>query len=388
MVGMSPVRRTLAVAVAALLPTFALVAAGQQAPERARATYARALELESKGEQGAALALLWEAAALAPRDADIQNRLGKALERIGALDAAIAAYRSAISERADFREASNNLILALAKAGQGAEAVERARALVRVAPDDSERLFTLGLALSEVDVEDAIVTFRRVLSLAPKHVLARYNLALVLKRTDRLGDALNELERILAIEPRPEAYYTRGMIYSHQGDLDRAAMALRDAVAASPNFAEAHAALGSVLKARRDWPGAAAALRRAIGLTPDDPAPHFTLAQVQRSAGDERGAAAELARANLLRQRQQSDQEATMWTAAGTQKLDRGDLAGALDLFRRASAVNGGYAPAHYQMGRALQALGRAEEAQQAFARAAALNPSLATPRAPESPQR
>jgi tetratricopeptide (TPR) repeat protein len=388
MVGMSPVRRTLAVAVAALLPTFALVAAGQQAPERARATYARALELESKGEQGAALALLWEAAALAPRDADIQNRLGKALERIGALDAAIAAYRSAISERADFREASNNLILALAKAGQGAEAVERARALVRVAPDDSERLFTLGLALSEVDVEDAIVTFRRVLSLAPKHVLARYNLALVLKRTDRLGDALNELERILAIEPRPEAYYTRGMIYSHQGDLDRAAMALGDAVAASPNFAEAHAALGSVLKARRDWPGAAAALRRAIGLTPDDPAPHFTLAQVQRSAGDERGAAAELARANLLRQRQQSDQEARMWTAAGTQKLDRGDLAGALDLFRRASAVNGGYAPAHYQMGRALQALGRAEEAQQAFARAAALNPSLATPRAPESPQR
>jgi tetratricopeptide (TPR) repeat protein len=388
MVGMSRVRRTLAIVVVALLPTLAIAAAGQEAAERARATYARALELESKGEQGAALALLWEAAALAPRDADIQNRLGKALERIGALDAAIAAYRSAISERADFREASNNLILALAKAGQGTEAVERARALVRGAPEDPERLFTLGLALSEVDVEDAIVTFRRVLSLAPKHVLARYNLALVLKRTDRLGEALEELERILTIEPRPEAYYTEGMIYSHQGDLDRAAMALRDAVAASPSFAEAHAALGSVLKARRDWPGAAAALRRAIALTPEDPAPHFTLAQVQRSARDERGAATELARANLLRERQQSEQEATMTTAAGTQKLDRADLAGALDLFRRATAVNSAYAPAHYQMGRALQALGRAEDARQAFARAAALNPSLATPRAPESPQR
>jgi tetratricopeptide (TPR) repeat protein len=387
MIGMSRLRRTLAVVVAALLPTLALVAAGQEAPERARATYVRALELESKGEQRAALALLWEAAALAPRDADIQNRLGKALERIGALDAAIAAYRSAISERADFRDASNNLILALAKAGQGTEAVERARALVRVAPQDPERLFTLGLALSDVDVEDAIVTFRRLLSLAPKHVLARYNLALVLKRTDRLGEALEELERILAIEPRPEAYYTKGMIYSHRGDLDRAAMALRDAVAASPGFAEAHAALGSVLKARRDWPAAAAALRRAIALTPDDPAPHFTLAQVQRSAGNERGAATELARANLLRERQQSAQEATMWTAAGTQKLDRGDLAGALDLFRRATAVNPAYAPAHYQMGRALQALGRAEEARQAFARAAALNPGLAAPRPPEAPQ-
>src|SRR5215212_2124457 len=120
MAEMSRTGRTLAVLVVALLPVRAIVAAGQDAVERARATYARAIALESKGEQAAALALLWEAAALAPRDPDIQNRLGKALERIGALDAAIAAFRSAVAERPDFREASNNLILALAKAGHGA----------------------------------------------------------------------------------------------------------------------------------------------------------------------------------------------------------------------------------------------------------------------------
>ena len=64
----------------------------------------------------AALSLLWEAAGLAPRDADVQHRLGEALERIGALDAAIDAYRRAIAARPDFSRADNSLI---ARAGKG-----------------------------------------------------------------------------------------------------------------------------------------------------------------------------------------------------------------------------------------------------------------------------
>jgi protein O-GlcNAc transferase len=384
---MSAHRGIAIVIAAAMLLSPAIAAAGQDAAVRARAAYTRALELETKGEQAAALSLLWEAAGLAPRDAEVQNQLGKALERIGALDAATAAYRSALADRPDFPEASNNLILALAKSGHGPEAVQRARALVALAPANPDRLFTLGLALSEVNVDDAIAAFRRVLTLAPRHVLARYNLALVLKRTDRLEDALDELAQALAIEPRPEVYYTRGMIYWHQGDLDRASAALGDAIAAGPDFAEAYSALGSVLKGKGDWRGAASALRRAIALTPSQPAPHYALAQVLRAGGDERGASTELAAADRLRHRHQAEQEATMWTSAGTHKLDGGDLAGALELFQRATVASADYAPAHYQMGRTLQALGRADAARQAFARAAALNPSLAAPRIPDLPE-
>ena len=210
----------------------------------------------------------------------MQNRLGEALERIGALDAAVEAYRRALAERPAFRKASNNLILALVKTGHGPEAVARARALIAEAPGNPERYFTLGLAQSEQDVDGAIQTFRKVLELAPRHTLARYNLALVLRRADRLPEALAELERALAIEPRPEAHYMMGVIYWHQGDLDRAAAALRAAVAAEPKYADAHDALGNVLKARRDWSGAAASLRRAIALRPDSPASHYTLGLV------------------------------------------------------------------------------------------------------------
>src|SRR5688500_11287110 len=188
------------------------------------------------GLQEQDLSRLWEAAARAPRDADVQNRLGEALERIGALDAAVDAYRAALSVRPDFRQASNNLILALVKAGKGEEAVQLAGALAAAAPDDPDRHFTLGLAQSEQNVTDAIASFRRALALVPRHTLARYNLALVLKRADRLPEAIDELERALAIEPRAEVHYTLGVIYWHQGDADRAARALRAAVAMQPDY--------------------------------------------------------------------------------------------------------------------------------------------------------
>jgi tetratricopeptide (TPR) repeat protein len=375
--------RRLTIVITVGLWIAAVTAVSGQGDTRAREAYSRAIVLETQGNNPAALSLLWEAAGLAPHDADIQSRLGEALERIGALDAAIAAYRQAVSERPAFRKASNHLILALVKAGQSQEAVQRARALVALAPDDPDRYFTLGLAQSEQDVADAIESFRKVLALAPRHTLARYNLALVLKRTDRLEEALDELDRALAIEPRPEAYYTRGVIYWHVGDLDRATTALGDAVAAEPRFAEAYETLGSVLKAKRDWPGAAAALRRAIALRPDLPAAHYTLGQVLRMNGEERAARTEFAEAERLRTHEQLEQEATMWTAAGTRKLDSGDLAGALELFERATALNDTYAPAHYQMARTLQRLGQHEASRRAFARAAALNPSLVPPREP-----
>jgi tetratricopeptide (TPR) repeat protein len=356
------------------------VVPAQEASGRAKQAYERGIELESQGNHAAALSLLWEAAGLAPRDADIQNRLGEALERMGALDGAVDAYRRAIAERPGFRKASNNLILALGKVGKSAEAVERARALVAASPSDPDRLFTLGLALSEHDVEQSIAAFTRTLELAPRHALARYNLALVLRRVDRQADALRELDAALAIERRPQALYTQGVIYWHQGDLRRAADSLRAAIAISSDYADAHYALGGVLKTERDWTGAAASLRKAIALQPDLFSARYALAQVLRSAGDERGARATIDEAERLRDRSNREREAITWTSVGIQKVEGGDLSGALDALTRATAAFDTYAPAHYQMGLVFSRLGRADAARAAFARAQQLNPSLVPP--------
>jgi tetratricopeptide (TPR) repeat protein len=355
-------------------------AAQQDAKARAASAYARAIQHEQTGDAAGALALLWEAAGLDPGSADIQHRLGEALERVGALDAAIEAYRAAVAARPSNRKASNQLILALVGAGRGQEAMALARAGVAAAPDDPDRHFTLGLAQSEPDVEGAIASFRRALALEPRHTLARYNLALVLKRADRMAEAREELQRVIAAEPRAEAHYTLGVIYLHQGDLDRAARALQAAIAAEPGYADAHHTLGAVLQARRDWTGAAAALRRAIALRPDLSGAHYTLARVLLASGDAEEAQRHLAEAHRLREQARLEQEARTWTSVGATRLDAGDAVGALDAFRRATAILDTYAPAHYQAGLALRRLGRPDAAAAAFARARQLNPSLLPP--------
>jgi tetratricopeptide (TPR) repeat protein len=376
-------RRRLAIVVASvLLARASVVVLAAQAPSaRAKEAYARALELEANRDHSGALALLWEAAELAPHDADVQNRLGEALERMGALEAAVDAYRRALAERPAFRKAADNLILALVKSGRGGEALERARALVAAAPDDPNGHFTLGLAQSEQDIAEAIGSFRRALELAPRHSLARYNLALVLKRADRADEAVEELTRAIEIEPRAEAHYTLGVIYWQRGDLNRAASALRAAVAADPQYADAHYTLGAVLGARRDWTGAAESLRRALALRPDLAGAHYTLARVLLSAGDDRAARMHLAEADRLRQRAQLEQEAGVWTTTGIEKLEAGDLVGAIDHFRRATSIFEAYAPAHYQMALAFERLGQHDASRAAFARARQLNPTLVPPR-------
>ena len=363
-----------------IVAAAASLLAAQAPPARARDLYARALELDRRGNAAAALSLLWEAAGLAPADGVIQERLGEALERIGALDAAVEAFRAATDAKPAAPGAANHLVLALVKAGRSGEAIARARARTAESPGEADRWFTLGLAQSDVDVDGAIESFRRVLAIDARHGLAHYNLALVFLHTDRLDAALDELQQAIAIQPRPEIHYTLGTLYQRQGNLDRAVAALGDAVAANPDYTDAHLALGAVLKARGDLKRAASSLKRAAQLRPDLAAPQIVLAQTLALSGDEQGAKRASAEAGRLTTLAQRSQEAATLTAAGAQKLDAGDAAGAADIFRRATQAFDAFAPAHYQLGRALQRLGQHDAAKASFARAQQLNPALVPP--------
>src|SRR5207244_9355009 len=97
-------------------------------------------------------------------------------------------------------------------------------------------------------------------------------------------------------------------------------------------------------------------------------------------SGDTRGARAQLADAERLRLRADAEHQAAVWTAVGTRQFDEGDPSAAIESLHRAIGVLESYAPAHYQMGRALQRLNRTNEARAAFARARQLNPSLVPP--------
>ena len=215
--------------------------------------------------------------------------LADGLERVGALDAAIEAWRAALAARPADRRASRGLALALVAVGRSPEAVTLARTAAESAPKDSEALFTLGLAQSEQDVEAAMTTLRTLLDRAPDHTLARYNLALLLRRADRLDEAVAELDRVIALDPRAEAHYALGLTWWQRGDAARATASFEAAIAMEPRYAEAYHKLGVVRAAQRDWAAAHAALQRSLTLRPGMAEVHDTLARVLRASGDDAG---------------------------------------------------------------------------------------------------
>jgi tetratricopeptide (TPR) repeat protein len=346
----------------------------------ARAAYEQAIALEARGDHAAALSLLWAAAGADPADADIQGRLGEALERIGALDAAIDAQERALRLRPSALRTMRALVGALAKAGRGADAVRRAQAWLDASPADDERRLTLALALAEQDVDAAMRTLRDVIARRPAHALAHYNLALLLKRVDRADEAIAAAERALALEPQPETHAALGALHLQRGDLPSAVAALDAATRATPRSADAWLQLGTALAAHGDLRRSADAMRRAIALRPANWSGHAALAGVLARAGDRSGAERASTEAERLRDEERREREAVVITAVGVARLDGDHLAAAVERFRAAIAIAPRYAPAYYHLGRAQQRLGQRDEARAAFATAQQLNPSLVAP--------
>ena len=152
-----------------------------------------------------------------------------------------------------------------------------------------------------------------------------------------------------------------------QGDFDKAVSALNAAIQAKPDYAEAHYTLGTVLKQQGKLPEAAASLREAIRLQPDFAGAHTTLAAILRQLGDTEGAARESRLGAQISKDKTNLQAATFDTNSGIRLLKVGDLEGAISQFRAAIALAPSYAPAHFNLAKALRQKGNTEEASQEF---------------------
>jgi tetratricopeptide (TPR) repeat protein len=193
------------------------------------------------------------------------------------------------------------------------------------------------------------------------------------------------LRKATELDPElADAHYTLGMTLWQQGESVTAENELRAAIRAKPDYAEAYYTLGTVLKQQEKWQDAAAALQETIRLQPYLAGAHTTLAAVLRAMGDAQGATEESRKGALLAKESTDMQAAVFATNSGKRLMNAGDLDGAISQFRAAVASTPGYAPAHYQLGLALQRKGNAEESGREFKKAAELG---AQPKAEPQPK-
>ena len=99
-----------------------------------------------------------------PNSITLFNIQGASSAGLGRLDAAIAAYNSALAIKPDYAEAYNNMGAALRVQGKLEEAIEAYNKALAIKPDFAEAYYNMGIALQEQGkLEEAIEAYNKAL---------------------------------------------------------------------------------------------------------------------------------------------------------------------------------------------------------------------------------
>ena len=189
------------------------------------------------------------------------------------------------------------------------------------------------------DLRSSEALCREVLLSAPRNAPALHLLGLLLRETDRLGEAVESLRKAARLAPRDVVLLNNlGNLLKEQGALAEAEAVYTRVLAQRPDYHNARFNLGRTLQAMGD-------ARRAV--------PCFRkLSQVAAADGG-------------------------VWEALCAALLDAGQAEEAIAAGERAVAVAPELADAHNGLGLALADLGRFDEAAECYRRALALQPGF-----------
>jgi tetratricopeptide (TPR) repeat protein len=323
------------------------------------------------GDPLAAHAVLAPLAAQQPRAASVHYELGQTLAALGKADEAISALRRAAALKPDMPEAWGALGDQLTLAGDtpGADAayaqhirasvndpvlMEAAIALCEDRLAVAERLLRDHLHRFPTDVAairmlaeagtrlgrygDAENLLARCLELAPSFVGARHNYAIVLYRQQKAAQAIPQIERLLALEPRDPAYrLLMAAAFGLVGEYDRAIEIYERVLAEYPDQPKIWLSYGHALRTAGRVDDALVAYRRCIAMTPEMGEAYWSLANLKTerfSPAEEAAIGAQLARPDLS-----ADNRLHLHYALGKALEDRGDFTVSFEHYARGAEL-------------------------------------------------
>lgn len=227
------------------------------------------VELQA-GRYQAAIQYFHQALALTSYDPVLHNNLGVAFFRLGWLDSAIVSYEAAVRLRPHYFTAYRNLAgayLATRKTPSALKAIDLA--LQHHADADNYALrATIHEALEHY--EAAIRDYRSALSLAPDSANLYNNLGALYFKLSRLDQAIEQFELALQKEPaHAAAAFNLASALARQCRLEESRRYYEQALQHAPAMYEAENNLGLVLLALNDETGAIGRFRRAHAIKTD-----------------------------------------------------------------------------------------------------------------------
>jgi tetratricopeptide (TPR) repeat protein len=334
---------------------------------------------EPRSKQGLeeAIGYYRAAVALRPGSAPVHINLGVALKAKGDVAGAIAEYKRAIALDPKDALAHSNLGLALQAQGDVAEAIAAYRKATALDPKDAPAHNNLGLALqAQGNVAGAIAAYRKAIALEPKSAPAHSNLGYALQAQGDVAGAIAAYRKATALDPKSApAHSNLGNGLQAQGDVAGAIAAYKRAIALDPKLALARTDLGLALQAQADMAGAIAAYRKATALDPKSALAHVNLGDGLQAQGDVAGAIAAYRKAIALEPKGATKAHNKLGVLLNDRLKDH---KAAATCFRRAIALDPKYAPAHSNLGKALEGQGDVAGAIAEFKKAIALDPKYA----------
>jgi len=308
---------------------------------------------------------------LDPTDAASHDYLGVTLSDSGLSDQALPEFQKAVELDQSLAPAHYHLASAYARANNKQEAIHEYEKALWLQPTMVEARNGLSaVCWKSGDLDGAIRLLQQIVDANPGFWEARYNLGLALwqryrdpgrlPEKDDLEEAIQQLRAAVQQQPRrPKIYLALGQILAETEDLSGGVETLRKAVDVAPGDPEYVYNLGSALRLQGDLNAAEQAFRKTLQLSPNHAQARRALGLVLRQKGELEAAATELRQAAS-----EQPADAEVRHNLGSVLLSLNDLSGAIDELGQAVSLDPYYSEARLTLARALQRVGRAEEAQ------------------------
>jgi tetratricopeptide (TPR) repeat protein len=233
---------------------------------------------------------------LDPKFPMIYQNLGQSLWIHGDLDAALAAYRTALERDPDSENIKRDLAGLLNDIGnrhrsQGElnAAITAYQEAAALNPSDPAAHFNLGNVwrYDRKDQRRAVAAYETAIRLDPKQAVYHANLALARLDLGEFARGLEAAEQAVKLAPNVALYRNiLGWARYLNGDSSGAIPEYEEAIRLDPKLATPHNNLGLIWMANGDTVRAAAAFRRAAELSPTWDIPHANLGDLYLRAGD------------------------------------------------------------------------------------------------------
>ncbi|HEV3486387.1 MAG TPA: tetratricopeptide repeat protein, partial [Vicinamibacterales bacterium] len=222
---------------------------------------------------------------------DREIHRGVELYNTGRLRESAGVFQSLIRQRPDMSAAYGHLAFVLWEAGAAPQAIATLRDAVKRDIADLDMQVRLGIYLAESGQSREAIPLLETLARGNANVDVLNGLGIAYAQDGRADDALATFRRVLTIDPRSAmALENIGSVLLQRGDLAGARDALEKAAALEPTSSRVYTGLGAVAARSGDPKTAIAHWTRAVRLDPTDYDALFNLATELLNAGDREAA--------------------------------------------------------------------------------------------------